>query len=68
MESQYVSPLLRGNVVREQHSSFLYHAIKNGLEDRQCEMIEVYENIPGRSLKAVEDVLLNTDPLPRIVY
>ena len=60
-----VSFSFRGNnVVREAiHSSFLYHAIKNGLDMGivNAGMIEVYENIPKDLLKAVEDVLLNTD-------
>jgi len=60
-----VSFSFRGNnEVREAiHSSFLYHAIKNGLDMGivNAGMIEVYENIPKDLLKAVEDVLLNAD-------
>ena len=45
------------------HSSFLYHAINNGLDMGivNAGMIEVYEEIPKYLLKAVEDVLLNKD-------
>jgi 5-methyltetrahydrofolate--homocysteine methyltransferase len=60
-----VSFSFRGNnIVREaMHSAFLYHAIANGLDMGivNAGMIEVYEDIPKDLLKAVEDVLLNTD-------
>ncbi len=58
-----VSFSFRGNdIVREaMHSSFLYHAIDNGLDMGivNAGMIEVYEDIPKELLNAVEDVLLN---------
>ena len=60
-----VSFSFRGNnIVREaMHSAFLYHAINHGLDMGivNAGMIEVYEDIPKDLLKAVEDVLLNTD-------
>jgi 5-methyltetrahydrofolate--homocysteine methyltransferase len=60
-----VSFSFRGNnVVREaMHSSFLYHAIKNGMDMGivNAGMIEVYSDIPKDLLTAVEDVLLNKD-------
>ena len=60
-----VSFSFRGNnVVREaMHSSFLFHAINNGLDMGivNAGMIEVYEEIPKKLLKGVEDVLLNKD-------
>ncbi|MAR40080.1 MAG: methionine synthase, partial [Flavobacteriales bacterium] len=60
-----VSFSFRGNnLVREaMHSAFLYHAIRNGLDMGivNAGMIEVYEEIPKDLLKAVEDVLLNSD-------
>ena len=60
-----VSFSFRGNnVVREaMHSSFLYHAIQNGMDMGivNAGMIEVYSNIPKDLLTAVEDVLLNKD-------
>ena len=60
-----VSFSFRGNnVVREaMHSAFLFHAINNGLDMGivNAGMIEVYEEIPKNLLKAVEDVLLNSD-------
>ena len=60
-----VSFSFRGNnIVREaMHSSFLFHAINNGLDMGivNAGMIEVYEEIPKNLLKAVEDVLLNRD-------
>ena len=45
------------------HSAFLFHAINNGLDMGivNAGMIEVYEEIPKNLLKAVEDVLLNSD-------
>ena len=52
------------NIVREaMHSSFLFHAINNGMDMGivNAGMIEVYENIPKNLLNAVEDVLLNKD-------
>jgi 5-methyltetrahydrofolate--homocysteine methyltransferase len=60
-----VSFSFRGNnIVREaMHSAFLYHAINHGLDMGivNAGMIEVYEDIPKDLLKAVEDVLLNSD-------
>ena len=60
-----VSFSFRGNnIVREaMHSSFLYHAINNGLDMGivNAGMIEVYADIPKNLLIAVEDVLLNRD-------
>tara|TARA_B100001250_G_scaffold151602_1_gene130088 strand:+ start:1047 stop:4682 length:3636 start_codon:yes stop_codon:yes gene_type:complete len=60
-----VSFSFRGNnIVREaMHSSFLFHAINNGMDMGivNAGMIEVYENIPKDLLKVVEDVLLNKD-------
>ena len=60
-----VSFSFRGNnIVREaMHSSFLFHAINNGMDTGivNAGMIEVYEDIPKYLLKAVEDVLLNKD-------
>ena len=57
-----VSFSFRGNnVVREaMHSSFLFHAINNGLDMGivNAGMIEVYEEIPKKLLEGVEDVLL----------
>lgn len=50
------------NVVREaMHSSFLYHAIKAGMDMGivNAGMIEVYEQIPEKLLTLVEDVLFN---------
>ena len=58
-----VSFSFRGNnLVREAiHSSFLYHAIKAGLDMGivNAGLIEVYEEIPKDLLERVEDVLLN---------
>ncbi len=60
-----VSFSFRGNnIVREaMHSSFLYHAIQNGMDMGivNAGMIEVYSDIPKDLLIAVEDVLLNKD-------
>ena len=60
-----VSFSFRGNnVVREaMNSSFLYHAIQNGMDMGivNAGMIEVYSDIPKDLLTAVEDVLLNKD-------
>jgi len=52
------------NVVREaMHSAFLYHAVKAGLDMAivNPSMLQVYDEIEPRLLKAVEDVILNTD-------
>ena len=61
-----ISFSFRGNnLVREaMHASFLYHAIKAGLDMGivNAGMIEVYENIPADLLVKVEDVLLNRRP------
>ena len=61
-----VSFSFRGNnVVREaMHSSFLYHAIKAGLDMGivNAGMLEVYEEIEPTLLRLVEDVLLNRSP------
>lgn len=58
-----VSFSFRGqNRIREaMHSSFLYHAIQNGLNMGivNAGMIEVYESIEPKLLELVEDVLLN---------
>ena len=58
-----VSFSFRGNnPVREaMHSSFLYHAIKNGMDMGIVNptMLEVYDDIPKDLLERVEDVLLN---------
>lgn len=58
-----VSFSFRGNQsVREaMHSSFLYHAIKHGMDMGIVNptMLEVYEEIPKDLLEAVEDVLLD---------
>ncbi len=60
-----VSFSFRGNdIVREaMHSAFLFHAINHGLDMGivNAGMIEVYENIPKNLLKAVEDIILNSD-------
>ena len=60
-----VSFAFRGNnVVREaMHSSFLYHAINNGMDMGILNpgMIEVYTDIQEELLIAVEDVLFNKD-------
>lgn len=52
------------NTVREaMHSVFLYHAIRAGLDMAIVNptMLQVYDNIEPQLLKAVEDVVLNTD-------
>lgn len=52
------------NRVREaMHSVFLYHAIRAGLDMAivNPSMLQVYDDIEPRLLKAVEDVILNTD-------
>jgi len=58
-----VSFSFRGNnTVREaMHSSFLYHAIKNGMNMGIVNpaMLEVYDEIPKDLLERVEDVLLD---------
>ena len=60
-----VSFSFRGNnKVREaMHSAFLYHAGQAGMDMGivNAGMLEVYDEIPKNLLKAVEDVLLNTD-------
>ncbi|RZA14155.1 MAG: methionine synthase, partial [Proteobacteria bacterium] len=61
-----ISFSFRGNnVVREaMHSSFLYHAIKAGLDMGivNAGMLEVYEEVEPTLMKLVEDVLLNRHP------
>jgi len=61
-----VSFSFRGNNgVREaMHSSFLYHAINNGMDMGIVNptMLEVYDEIPKELLTYVEDVLLNRKP------
>ena len=58
-----VSFSFRGNdTVREaMHSSFLYHAIKAGMDMGivNPSMLEIYDDIPKDLLERVEDVLLN---------
>ena len=52
------------NTVREaMHSVFLYHAIRAGLDMAIVNpaMLQVYDDIDPALLKAVEDVILNTD-------
>ncbi|MBP5339914.1 MAG: methionine synthase [Prevotella sp.] len=52
------------NKVREaMHSVFLYHAIREGLDMAIVNpaMLQVYDDIDPALLKAVEDVILNTD-------
>ena len=52
------------NKVREaMHSVFLYHAIREGLDMAIVNpgMLQVYDDIDPTLLKAVEDVILNTD-------
>ena len=52
------------NKVREaMHSVFLYHAIREGLDMAIVNpgMLQVYDDIEPTLLKAVEDVVLNTD-------
>lgn len=60
-----ISFSFRGNnPVREaMHSAFLYHATKAGMDMGivNAGMLEVYDEIPPKLLKAVEDVLLNRD-------
>ncbi|MBQ4831819.1 methionine synthase [Pseudoalteromonas sp. MMG010] len=61
-----VSFSFRGNnPVREAiHSVFLYHAIKAGMDMGivNAGQLAVYDDIPAELRKAVEDVILNTDP------
>lgn len=61
-----VSFSFRGNnPVREAiHSVFLYHAIKAGMDMGivNAGRLAVYDDIPEELRKAVEDVILNTDP------
>ncbi len=52
------------NKVREaMHSVFLYHAVRAGLDMAivNPSMLQVYDDIDPALLKAVEDVILNTD-------
>ena len=59
-----VSFSFRGNnALREaMHSAFLYHAIKAGLDMAivNAGQITIYEQIPMKLRKAIEDVLFNT--------
>lgn len=61
-----VSFSFRGNdTVREAiHSSFLYHAIKAGMDMGivNAGQLDIYEEIPKDLLELVEDVLLNRSP------
>ncbi|NNG41931.1 methionine synthase [Pseudoalteromonas sp. NEC-BIFX-2020_002] len=61
-----VSFSFRGNnPVREAiHSVFLYHAIQAGMDMGivNAGQLAVYDDIPAELRKAVEDVVLNTDP------
>ncbi|MCG7536472.1 methionine synthase [Pseudoalteromonas sp. OOF1S-7] len=61
-----VSFSFRGNnPVREAiHSVFLYHAIQAGMDMGivNAGQLTVYDDIPDELRKAVEDVILNTDP------
>ncbi|MGB0761227.1 MAG: methionine synthase, partial [Rubripirellula sp.] len=61
-----ISFSFRGNDrVREaMHSSFLFHAVKAGLDMGivNAGQLEVYEEIPKELLECVEDVLLNRRP------
>ena len=63
--SSNLSFSFRGNnKVREaMHSVFLYHAIREGLDMAIVNpgMLQVYDDIEPTLLKAVEDVILNTD-------
>ena len=52
------------NMVREaMHSVFLYHAVRKGLDMAIVNpaMLQVYDDIEPHLLRAVEDVILNTD-------
>ncbi|WP_371372942.1 methionine synthase [Thalassotalea aquiviva] len=61
-----VSFSFRGNnAVREAiHAVFLYHAIKQGMDMGivNAGQLAIYKDIPRDLLKAVEDVVLNSDP------
>ncbi len=61
-----VSFAFRGNnVIREAiHSVFLYHATRAGMDMGivNAGMIEVYDDIPPKLLKLVEDLLFNKSP------
>ncbi len=61
-----VSFSFRGNnPVREAiHSVFLYHAIKEGMDMGivNAGQMAIYDDLPVKLRKAVEDVILNTDP------
>ncbi|VAW48217.1 5-methyltetrahydrofolate--homocysteine methyltransferase, partial [hydrothermal vent metagenome] len=61
-----VSFSFRGNnPVREAiHSVFLYHAIKEGMDMGivNAGQMAIYDDLPEKLRKAVEDVILNTDP------
>ena len=61
-----VSFSFRGNnVVREAiHSVFLYHAIQAGMDMGivNAGQMAIYDDLPEELRKAVEDVILNTDP------
>ena len=61
-----ISFAFRGNnVVREaMHASFLYHAIKAGLDMGivNAGMLEVYEEVEPKLMVLIEDVLLNRNP------
>lgn len=53
------------NIVREAiHSSFLYHAIKAGLDMGivNPSLLQVYDEIPGDLLELVEDMIFNKRP------
>lgn len=53
------------NVVREAiHSSFLYHAIKEGMDMGivNAGMLQIYEEIPKDLLEHVEDIIFNRRP------
>jgi 5-methyltetrahydrofolate--homocysteine methyltransferase len=67
-----ISFSFRGNnIIREaMHSSFLYHAIKNGLDMGivNAGMIEIYENIPKKMLVLIEDVLMNKSKDATVIF
>ena len=58
-----ISFSFRGNnLIREaMHSAFLYHAINKGLDMGivNAGLIEIYENIGPKTLRLIEDVLMN---------
>jgi len=62
-----VSFAFRGNnPVREAiHASFLYHAIDAGMDMGivNAGQLVIYDDVPSQLLKAVNDVVLNADPL-----